>query len=190
MKNVMIMFSGGVESTALVQHGLDQQHNLTLVHITHNNKSDKEFTACKGIVQSMCPHTKLYGVEIRKDSYDEQHINAHRDVSIWLGAAMMIVGRGDFDECWYGNHSLDNVQKVPLMESSWDGMIEILKPKKHTKLLSPLKTKTKLDQYNMLTNEVKQRIVSCAVIPKGPWNEPCGECIKCKEFKLYVTDRM
>ena len=130
----------------------------------------------------------LHSIELRKDSFDEEFQSAHRDVSVWLGAALAIVGRGKFDEVWYGNHNYDNVAKVPKMETAWYSIMDILEL--DTKLLSPLRTKSKLHQYNMLTNKTKQRIVSCAVIPKGAWNEPCGKCKKCQEFKQYVTNRL
>jgi 7-cyano-7-deazaguanine synthase in queuosine biosynthesis len=187
MKKILIMFSGGVESTALLQHALDQEHETTLVHVVHNNNTYKELSACKGIV-SYTPAVKLHSVELRKDSFDDAFQKQYRDVAIWLGVAIAIVARGDFDEVWYGNHNKDNVSKVPKMETAWYQMMEILELT--TLLVSPLRIKSKLDQYQMLTPEVKQCIVSCKAIPKGAWNDPCGKCIKCQEFKQYVTDRM
>lgn len=187
MKKILIMFSGGVESTALFQHALNLEHDVTLAHVIHNNKSYKELGACKGIV-SYTPSVKLHAIEIRKDTFDVNHINEHRDVSIWLGAAIAIVGRGDFDEVWYGTHSLDNTTKIPDMETSWNSMMGILEL--DTKLVSPLTLKSKVDQYRMLPSGVKDCIISCAVIPKGAWNQPCGKCDKCMEFKQYVTDRL
>ena len=187
MKKILIMFSGGVESTALLQHATDLEHDVSLVHVIHNNKSAKELSACKGIVSTF-PHAKLHSVELIKHSFDNLYGNPYRDVATWLGVAIAMVGRADFDEVWYGTHNLDSTGKIADMDIAWYSMMDILEL--NTRLESPLTTKSKLDQYQMLSSKVKQRIVSCAVIPKGVWNEPCGECNKCMEFKHYVTDRL
>ena len=188
MKKVLIMFSGGVESTALFQHAINQEYETTLMHATHNNVSHKEFTACRGIVHDLAPYTNLHEVLISKDGFDLEHRGSHPDVAIWMSVAMACVGRGEWDEVWYGNHNKDNQHKVANMEESWYAMMKILKL--DTILVSPLRLKSKLDLYNSLSPKTKRSIVYCSVIPKGAWNKPCGECGKCQEFKQYVTDRM
>ena len=188
MKKVLIMFSGGVESTALLQHAVEQDYDITLVHVTHNNRSHKEMSACRGIVHHLAPYTKLYEVLISKDEFDLDYQKGYRDVSIWLSTAMSIVGRGEWDEVWYGTHSHDGKGKVPDMEQSWNAMMKVLRL--DTILTSPLTLISKLNLYKMLPKKIKECIVYCQVIPKGAWNKPCGECGKCQEFKQYVTDRM
>ena len=187
-KDIMIMYSGGVESTALVVHALKQEHNITLIHVIHNNKSQKEHRACRGTSYKHFGNLPVLAITIQKNNFDLKYGHQHRDVSIWFAVAMMIAGRGAWDEVWYGTHNKDNQDKIPNMEKAWDAMMDIIERK--TKIISPLRNKSKLDQYNMLTPEVKECIISCAVIADGARNEPCGECMKCQEFKQLVTNRL
>ena len=188
MKKVLIMYSGGVESSALVQYAIDSEIDFELLHVTHNNKSLKEMSAIKGAVHRNFPHALLHEAILTKQSFDEEHLRGHRDVSTWLGVAMAMVGRAEFDELWYGTHNKDAQGKIAKMELCWNSMMEIIETK--TVIVSPLRTKSKLDQYKMLTPRLRECIISCAVIPKGPWNEPCGKCNKCEEFRRYVLERL
>lgn len=170
--NVLIMYSGGVESTALIQHAIKQKVDYTLVHVTHNNSSKNEMASCIDSV---------YEVVINKPAFDAKFTNPHADISLWLSTAMQVVGRGNFDQVWFGAHSHDNLTKVPIMQSTFRHMMRILRI--DCKLKAPLMNMDKYDQYHMLTFEQKQSIVSCK---NGINNEQCGQCGKCQEFERYV----
>ena len=170
--HALIMYSGGVESTALIQYAKSCDYEYTLAHLTHNVKSQNEMTACSDDVHE---------IVMLKPTFDKQFTNAHADVSLWLAMAMQLVGRGDFDCVWFGTHVADNHFKVKQMQTSWRAMMKILKL--DCALDSPLCDRTKLDQYNMLTSEQKNSIVSCK---NGINIDPCGHCDKCQEFETHV----
>ena len=44
---VAILFTGGVESTALIEHALKENITFDLIHIVHNNRSGAETIFCK-----------------------------------------------------------------------------------------------------------------------------------------------
>lgn len=170
---VLIMYSGGVESTALIQYAISQEVDYTLAHLTHNIKSQNEMTACLGDVHE---------VVISKPTFDQQFTNPHADIALWLSTAMQIVGRGNFDEVWFGAHSRDNHDKIPMMQSTFRHMMKILKIQ--CTLNAPLMYMDKIDQYRSLTYDQKRSIVSCN---KGINTDPCGHCDKCEEFNQHVV---
>ena len=69
-KDIMILYSGGVESTALVVHALKQEHNITLIHVIHNNKSQKEHTACRGTSYKHFGNLPVLAITIQKNNFD------------------------------------------------------------------------------------------------------------------------
>lgn len=194
MKKVMLMYSGGVESTAAACYAIEQGFHLSLVHVIHNTNSKKELSACQMIAwKHISKHIKVYPVWFNKNTYDNTFMNAHNDKAIWLGAAIAIAPRGDFDEVWHGMCNEDKTkggnQLMLDMEKGWDEIAKITGIK--TKLKpSPLHHMTKLEQYMSLTPKCRDSIIYCAQFPKGPMNSSCGKCGKCREFKKYVTDRM
>jgi 7-cyano-7-deazaguanine synthase in queuosine biosynthesis len=172
---VLIMYSGGVESTALIQLALEQGHEFELLHVIHNNSSQHEMATAKIIGYP------VFDLTYSKDSFDKTHIRPHRDVSLWLTGAMIAVGRDDYEQVWYGVNSTDSQKKIPLMERSWDAMMTILDNR--TTIHSPLRMFSKRYQYDMLTSHQKSCIVSCR---KGRYDAQCGQCVKCMEFQKYV----
>ena len=65
---VAILFTGGVESTALIEHALKENITFDLIHIVHNNKTFAETVFCKQIADYY--DKELYEIVLRKDLYD------------------------------------------------------------------------------------------------------------------------
>jgi 7-cyano-7-deazaguanine synthase in queuosine biosynthesis len=173
---VLIMFSGGVESTALIQHALKHDHQFELLHVIHNNSSQNEMTSA-----SMMGYP-VFDLKLIKDSFDETHQGSHRDISLWLAGAMIAVGRDDYDQVWFGAHSRDSgLVRINLMVRLFADMMKILDRK--AILSAPLQTFSKRDQHSMLTSHQKSCIVTCK---NGKYDAQCGQCDKCKEFQRYV----
>ena len=175
---VLIMYSGGVESTALIQHATKWGHNIDLLHVTHNRSSTNEMASAKLM------GNRLFELQLIKPEIDKHLTDKHKDVVMWMSGAMMVAAKGDYQEVWHGKHSMDpGLPSIPLMTTSWNAMMKILELK--TKLLAPLHEYSKRAQYDMLTSYQKSCIVSCR---GGNYDAPCNKCVKCQEFKQLVED--
>jgi 7-cyano-7-deazaguanine synthase in queuosine biosynthesis len=194
---VLILLSGGVESTALIKHGLSEKtkdyyqvNNIEVecLHVCYSRKLIGTRTG-QELVQSkkICDH---YGVKLWTfirdlGDFGVQYPKVVRDALIWFSDAIIVAAAGDFDEVWFGNHADDNYGLMRQLYGMWQIQSEATFNRKPPRLRSPLRLVRKLDQWNSIP-EVHDLVKTCTIINDDS-NGKCGECMKCKEFDWYIN---
>ena len=192
---VAIMLSGGVESTALVQHAL----NSDLYPLCH-------FTSLFPNTHPHLAHVKaiaeLYGVELyewdmEKRAFNPDHGHQTKSWYWWsLYGAMLGVAYPDIKEIWIGaNCGVRRPFDIPndpdpyelyarplkLIESGSDMVDGTAKAR------LPLAHKTKLEQWHMIPEHIRPHIVTCE--RQFEFGQPrCGLCRKCIELASVYED--
>jgi 7-cyano-7-deazaguanine synthase in queuosine biosynthesis len=175
----LILFSGGVESTALLTIAEKQDILLLsdLPFAKYQTGYDK--SKCEQIADYFGNRIIFYECCMPDDGEKWQH-QIH-----WLmtAAHLYVNSRDDITEVWHGRSQDENrkmsSQKIDTYarhEEAW----RILNPK--IKLFKPLEFLSKKQQWNLIPDEVKPLVNSCI------YNNECGTCHKCKEFKLGVNN--
>lgn len=173
MKN-LILFSGGVESTALLKYSNPEDVLLTIdIEIPGITKSfDKD--KIENIAQFYNKKIEYSVVSIPCVS----NIPVHQLYTFILVAGFWVARSNDIKEVWYGlnNTDLDDGKKFFYQKflDCWN----ILHPSVSFKF--PLENLTKKEQWEMIPDEVKPFIATCSL------RTNCGKCPKCKEFQKYV----
>ena len=173
----LILFSGGVESTALLTIAEKQDILLLsdLPFAKYQTGYDK--SKCEQIADYFGNRIIFYECCMPDDGDKWQH-QIH-----WLmtAAHLYVNSRNDITEVWHGR-SLDENRKMSSQkidtyarhEEAW----RILNPK--IKLFKPLEFLSKKQQWNLIPDEVKPLVNSCI------YANNCGTCHKCKEFKTQI----
>lgn len=175
----LVLLSGGCESSALLEYGKREGHELHAVHVSFSNATLQENDFCK----ELCDY---YNIPLYFPSIDNSLMNRDHgkynpyDISRWLPIAALIASTNqDYDEVWYGAHKKDNLPVLGRIEVIFDLLIGLTKQPPNTKIKAPLYPYTKLDQYKLVPKELRNKIVYC-------WENktnPCGKCKKCVEWK-------
>ena len=146
---VLVLLSGGCESSALLEYGKREGHELHAVHVTFSNATVQENDFCK----ELCDYYNipLYFPLIQNDLMNRDHgkYNPY-DISRWLPIAALIASTNqDYDEVWYGAHKKDNLPVLGRIEVIFDLLIGLTKQVPNTKIKAPLYPHTKLEQYKL-----------------------------------------
>lgn len=183
------MLSGGVESSALLAHGLDNDYELEAIHSTWNKKSAYEGKKARQIAE-------YYGVPYSEIIIDATNFNISNgrlgtqykaaDSPYW-GAALLVTAEiSGCDEIWFGSY----LGETPPGAGGPAGVNLILQSVGvEARVKSPLYLKTKQQQWEMLKDDVKKLVISCAKQYKD--DKDCFErtdremCQKCKEWKKW-----
>ena len=183
---VAILATGGVESTALIEHAIERNLTFDLLHFVYSNRSGVETLFLRSIAKYY--DKELFEVSVRKDLYDERYNNGFRDMVAWLSIAMHAIPKGHYDQLWFCNHQgeMDGTSSWKMFDA-WDIMMKLNGTGKITKLKSPLMELTKNEQYSMIPPKVKKMIVGCEHLLIDDDGEPifCNKCGKCREWKKY-----
>ena len=183
---VLVLLSGGCESTALLQHGRDKGYELHAVHASFSNATVQEIDSCR----SLCKHYKIPFHVSKIDNTQFNKANTKTiafDIAYWLPiAAICSIVSEEFDQVWFGIHSKDNLPLVGKVQV----IFNLLKTMSYrhsckTTIEAPLSNLTKKEQYNIVPKELRSKIVYC-------WenkNNPCGKCKKCVEWKEQGLSR-
>lgn len=176
---VLVLLSGGCESSALLEHGKRGGHELHAVHVSFSNATLQENEFC----QELCNY---YDIPLYFPVIDNTQMNNNHgkynpfDIIKWLPMAAIIAATNqDYDEVWYGAHKKDNLPVLGRIEVIFDLLIRFSKQPPNTKIKAPLYPYTKLEQYKLVPKELRNKIVYC-------WenkSNPCGKCKKCVEWK-------
>ena len=177
----LVMLSGGVESSALVHHGIKLGYNVECVHATWDNKTTMEHKQAKKIAE-------YYNVPYSNIVMNAEEFNAKerpavhvKDNPRWGAAILLTAPVDDFKEIWFGSFLGESAPGV-----TGPAGIEIILRSvgSDAKVCSPLYRMKKAQQWDMLPREVKQLVTSCNKI-KSDGDVPCGECEKCQEWDLH-----
>jgi len=184
VKRVAILFTSGVESTALIEHAIKENVQFDLVHAEYSNKSWNETPHCKNIAVHY--DKEVYTLAVRNDRFNEDYPDVHRDVVLWLGYSMGALQRANYDEVWFGNHrgEMDDTNSWKMFDA-WDIMIELGGMNHTTELKCPLMELTKHEQWCMIPDNIKPLCVGCEWLTNDDNDNPilCGKCGKCREWE-------
>jgi hypothetical protein len=180
----LVMLSGGVESTALLKYGLNNDHDLEALHVVYNNQTSYEGRYARRIAKHFnIPYSEII---LQHEEYSLKHKPKVAADHAWWGAGCLIAGSlQDYDQIWFGSY----LGETPPGATGPAGVNLILAAAgKHAIVKSPLYLKTKKEQWNTLPPEARKNVVSCA----WQWKEntTCVEgnrklCQKCREWSKW-----
>ena len=186
----LVMLSGGVESTALLKHALDNDIEVEAVHAYWDNKTKHEALAARAI--SNYYDIQYSDMGIQADDLFKKYRNITVPDSPWWGSvAVMAAPIVKCTEIWFGSYLGESAPGA----SGPAGVNLILQSvgcEARTK--SPLYRKTKSEQWDMLDDNVKEMVVSCIKQYKHN-GENCikrnvkDPCQKCKEWAKWQIVR-
>lgn len=178
----LILFSGGVESTALLTLADKKDLLLTCEIPFKGIPGCLDYTKCRAIA-SMFGNSLIefkFPIQIQERQWLHQ-IN-------WFIFACHLVAesRGDISEVWWGmhhdeshkvkNYSIDRRRALEKCMTAWS----VLQPT--IKFSIPLEFESKDKQWQRIPDDVKKYVNWCS------FNNDCGKCAKCLEFKKYCGE--
>jgi len=182
LKRRLILFSGGVESTALLTIA-DKKDLLLICGVPRKNYTyGLDYAKCKKIAS-------VYGNEIMEFDFPNQI-----DGSKWTNQLMwfvftsylIVASRDDINEVWWGmhyneshrnfNHPIERKKNFERIMTAWYTLHPTIK------FWAPLEFETKTQQWQRIPDDVKKYVSWCNT------NNDCGVCRKCLEFKKYCGD--
>ena len=180
-ESILIMLSGGVESSALLQLAVNNDYIVECVHATWDNKTNMEHKQARKIAEHYnVPYSNII-MNAEEFNSKERTLKPVRQGSRWCAAILLTAPVGDYDEIWFGSF-LGEV--APGSTGPAGAEIVLRSMECEAKICSPLYQMKKIDQWKMLPKEVQRLITSCNEI-KSDGDLPCGECEKCQEWKLH-----
>lgn len=167
----LILFSGGVESTALMT--LAKPGDLAL--ILQPTFSTDVATYRKASAEAISKH---FGVKLAYASFSLPDLEPHgptHQMTAFISACNMVVARGsNVTEIWCGRNSSEptpNIKNyIDRHMAAWAWMHP------NVPFLHPLDHLTKREQWEMIPAEVRPLVSSCV------YHSMCGQCYKCKEW--------
>ena len=183
MNRRLILFSGGVESTALLTLA-DKKDLLLTCNSPRKDivQSGLDIAKCRVIASIF--NNELIEFKLPTQIDGKQWIHQIN----WLIFACHIIAesRGDISEVWWGMH-YDESHKVKNYPISRRNTLEkcmtawnILQPK--IKFLIPLEFENKTKQWQRIPKNVQKLVNWCF------YNNNCGKCPKCLEFNKYCGE--
>lgn len=192
---LVVAFSGGVESTAVLNHavnthGKDRVCALTTLVYSENGRLPME----------MKP--QYYYTKKITEYYDIPHIITHRivpprglkvpqGVHFWTqDLAFFCTGNLNVKQAWYGFHRQDNLHRSAVLAFSYFDVM-MLHANSRCSIGAPLQYLTKKEHYDTIPASVKEWVWTCSRYKHQPGTStfiPCGKCHKCQEFNNQVTN--
>lgn len=174
----LILFSGGVESTAL----LTIANSSDIILICDIPRKDfgggLDWEKCRRIARHFGNETIEFKFATKIEGKQWMH-----QINWFIFPCHMIAeSRGDISEIWWGiryNDGINLPERRHIFEKcmcAW----KILQPT--INFISPLESLSKTKQWQMIPNEVKRYVNWCNT------NNNCGVCRKCLEFKKYCGE--
>ena len=195
----LILFSGGVESTAFLTLARKDDHILTVV----DESSDEMMTTFrKENVEAILKYFNLKGhyMKVSTEKKFEPKSNSpyeYHQIKVILPIASIWVtkhnkqwevesSKPEITEIWYGMNQKDirmSIQrKTKQFYDQYIKSWEILHP--NVKFIFPLGNLTKLQQWEMIPFAIRHLVHSCRRVQPGI--KFCGECFKCLERKELI----
>lgn len=184
MKRRLILFSGGVESTALLTIA-DKKDLLLICDIPRKDfVGGLDHTKCRTIAAIYGNEYIEFKFPVRIEGKQWMH-----QINWFIFACHLVAeSRGDISEVWLGMHHdesyrvnnyhypIDRRRILEKCMTAW----HVLQPK--IKFLIPLEFETKDKQWQRIPDNVKKYVNWCN------HNNDCGVCRKCLEFKKYCGE--
>ena len=173
----LILFSGGVESTALLSIAEKEDLLLVCEFPFKKYQTGYDLEKCQKLADHYGNQLLVYQCEMPDDG--EKWV--HQIHWLMFAAHLYINSRPDITSVWYGKTSEESIrfteQKNAIYKKHEDAW-SILNPT--VKFQRPLMFLSKKQQWKMIPDEIKSLVNSCV------YNNDCGKCHKCKEFKRDV----
>jgi len=183
-RKVIVLLSGGAESTAVLYHAVKLGVEVEAVHFEFSNASAQETQVCKDICERLNVPLRIPVFNFN-NSKDDKPMRV-MDIMQWLPLSAIVATRLQPDEVWYGINRDERLDVVGQIEVIFDVLQNIRKKfkTKDIKIDAPLRHLTKREHYDMIDVDIQSKLVYC-------WEDklnPCGECDKCKQWKIFVRD--
>ncbi len=183
-KKIIIPFSSGVDSTALVHQAVKESHkyDIKLVYFRIQNnetKADREFEACNKIVEQF---NILYpNIYLSVKHQIDVHVLGNSGISMFSQMPIWLMGLL-YDAVSY----IDDIRKI------WASYKTICHTKKHPALKFPLIKSKKNNHLNELPEQIRQLTTFCEMPnkQKDKIYSDCGNCDSCNRYKyekLFYT---
>ena len=174
------MLSGGVESSALVQHSVDENIEAECVHVIWDNKTKREAVNAKKIAEH---YNVLYNeIHMKVGEFNGKYGSVARQDKLWWTCGILTIAPlGNYDQIWMGTHC-DEISPVALGPAGVALLLNSVGC--NATMESPLHSYTKQEQYYSLPKEIKDLVISCNRITSD--GSPCGICEKCIEWKNFA----
>lgn len=186
----LILFSGGVESTALLSQ-LDPVNDYALVvdQVWENNP-EANSTEIKGFdehdIEQICEHYKFYNVIWLKQQLTYFPIMRDGANQRWMiyPAILNLLGRmPHITEVSSGFNKSEPITGHSGAYGKFKKMVGELFP--NVTLTEPLAHLTKREQLAMIDEAIRHHVVSCHAIKSDPSHNP-STCGKCKEVAEHM----
>lgn len=171
----LILFSGGVESTALMT--LSKPNDIVFV-IRPADARDKQtaLTYKQSSINAIC---EFYNVVIHYGEFllpqiptKTSHIH---QMKLFIGMAHLMVCRyPEITEVWCGRNCDEPSPAIASMIDQHMEAWSVLNPQ--VPFLHPLDHLSKVEQMAMIPKEIRRYVSSCIT------HNNCGHCYKCKEY--------
>lgn len=189
MRNYLVMWSGGIDSTYLIKYLLDRNKvdNVTAAYVIIKNNSNKTRMELAAIRQMIPYFVKQYGKRFQfyKDCNEVKHYGFQNVVLgqalIWVFYGLMIADV-DYLALGYicGDDAVSYLDDARSMRKSMLGFCYRL-----PKLSFPLMKYSRVDTWNGLPEELRKLTVWCENPKISGKVEQCGRCVACIEHKMY-----
>jgi 7-cyano-7-deazaguanine synthase in queuosine biosynthesis len=175
----LILFSGGVESTALAAMS---NKNATLLHVDvpyTDVKPGYDIAKVRQIAQLLDRELVEYKqlLPIKPKTFIHQ-------INWFLCAVHLVLLARPYKEVWWGMHRGEShkhhnwpVERRQMLLQAYTAHYQL-----HPKVpwLIPLEDKTKLEQWIMIPLNIRPLVVSCISA------QQCNQCTKCTEFNQHI----
>lgn len=171
----LILFSGGVESTALMT--MSTPDDIAFVIRPTDVSSDRELTYNQSSVEAI---TGLYGLQLHYATFSIPKLAEMKDCFVhqmktFIGLAHIMVNQYPFiTEVWCGRNCDEPSPAIAPMIEQHMAAWAILNP--NVPFLHPLDHLSKVEQMALIPKEIRHHISSCVT------HNNCGYCFKCKEY--------
>lgn len=170
----LILFSGGVESTALLANAREGDFALTVFDDTPGGDKTARLTWCEEIAETLGVRLETASVSIsrRRDYPREGYI--HQLWWLFSAVNLWIAHDRSVKTVLYG------LENTPLNEMSADALSRVrraLRLLHGVDIEAPLRYLSKAQQWDMIPAEVRPLVRNCY------WRSDCGRCAKCKQLK-------
>lgn len=167
----LILFSGGVESTALLTQASSSDILLVIkpIFITDcKTYNDKNIEKIAKFFDMKISYANCTLPEIGKVQFVHQ-------MKIFIALSSMLVSRNtEITEVWCGRNSSEPGKNIVDMINKYMAIWDTLHP--NIPFNHPLTNLSKKQQWDMIPSEIKGSVSSCI------YHRFCGQCYKCKEW--------
>lgn len=180
------MWSGGLDSTALVWHYLQRHYDVSAGYVAYPANVGK--TAAElGAIHRMLPFLEQYRFKFKgvvgwfRWNYGMSD-NLHRGPFAIVNILYSAMLDEKFDEMSFGMVRDDNVSKVEL--KAFANLYRAMHPLLLTRnrLTYPLRNRSKKQLLSTLPPELRQHIWTCDQV-SARQRRPCGKCPRCRRYQ-------